>query len=171
MQNEKAAKTEVEAITPAAETKKIVREFLKPSDFARGLGVSKAYIINQIKAGNIKAVKLISGQYRIPRSEYDRYVDGLEKSEKLVLPVPVAERIVSQTPEPATIAGRLAAPPKVEPKKEVVKMEAIEEEEPETEAPKPKRKKTVVKRAKREEEEGEGEEEIEEKDELDEMFE
>lgn len=179
MQNEKVVKTEVEAVVPPAETKKIVREFLKPSDFARSLGVSKAYIIKEINRGNIKAVKLISGQYRIPRSEYDRYVDGLEKPKELVLPVPVAER-VSSTPipkyeeEPTTTAGKLAAPPKILekiPKKEVVKMEAMEEEEIEEEAPKPKpKKRTVVKKAKPKPE-PEEEEEAEEKDEFDEMFE
>jgi excisionase family DNA binding protein len=89
------------------------KQMLKVRDFAQALGVSKAFIIKEIKRGKIKAVQMrFSGQFRIPRSEFDRYVAAetvkpgeIKLVPKPAVPKPAPARAPSPSPKTTAVPG------------------------------------------------------------------
>jgi len=49
---------------------------LRSGEVAEILGVDRHTVVKWIKEGNIKAVKLPSGRYRIPESEVKKILEG-----------------------------------------------------------------------------------------------
>jgi excisionase family DNA binding protein len=53
-----------------------MEKLLKVSEVARKLNVSRHTVLNWIKRGKIKAIRLPGGRYRIPESEVRKIIEG-----------------------------------------------------------------------------------------------
>lgn len=53
-----------------------MEKLLKVGEVARRLNVSRHTVLNWIKRGKIKAIRLPSGRYRIPESEVEKILEG-----------------------------------------------------------------------------------------------
>jgi len=51
-----------------------MKEFLKPSEFAKILGLHKITVLRYINKGKIKAIKTETGRYIIPKSELNKFI-------------------------------------------------------------------------------------------------
>lgn len=72
-------------------------EFLTIPQLAAKLAYGKSWITYLIQRGRIKGIKVLGGQWRIPRSEYERLIkEGLPPLPRMAIKPPITELEVTE---------------------------------------------------------------------------